>query len=113
MNGKKVLICAWQPDRRRGPWLRKLEEAGFDVEFNPLGRKYTRQELIERLPGTYATMAGSEPYDDRTLSVAPELRIVARWGVGHDQIDVDAATRRGIAVAMAFGANHERTPPSR
>lgn len=107
MSGKKVLICAWQLDRRRGPWLRKLEEAGFDVEFNPLGRKYTRQELIERLPGTYAAMAGSEPYDDRTLSAAPELRIIARWGVGHDQVDVDAATRRGVAVAMAFGANHE------
>ena len=107
MSRKKVLICAWQLDRRRGPWLRKLEEAGFDVEFNPLGRKYTRQELIERLPGTYAAMAGSEPYDDRTLSAAPELRIIARWGVGHDQVDVDAATRRGVAVAMAFGANHE------
>lgn len=107
MSGKKVLICAWQLDRRRGPWLRKLEEAGFDVEFNPLGRKYTRQELFERLPGTYAAMAGSEPYDDRTLSAAPELRIIARWGVGHDQVDVDAATRRGVAVAMAFGANHE------
>ncbi len=107
MSGKKVLICAWQLDRRRGPWLRKLEEAGFDVEFNPLGRKYTRRELIERLPGTYAAMAGSEPYDDRTLSAAPELRIIARWGVGHDQVDVDAATRRGVAVAMAFGANHE------
>ena len=107
MSGKKVLICAWQLDRRRGPWLRKLEEAGFDVEFNPLGRKYTRRELIERLPGTYAAMAGSEPYDDRTLSAAPELRIIARWGVGHDQVDVDAATRHGVAVAMAFGANHE------
>ena len=107
MSGKKVLICAWQLDRRRGPWLRKLEDAGFDVEFNPLGRKYTRRELIERLPGTYAVMAGSEPYDDRTLSAAPELRIIARWGVGHDEVDVDAATRRGVAVAMAFGANHE------
>lgn len=107
MSGNKVLICAWQLDRRRGPWLRRLEEAGFDVEFNPLGRKYTRQELIERLPGAYATVAGSEPYDDGTLSAAPELRIIARWGVGHDQVDVDAATRRRVAVAMAFGANHE------
>jgi phosphoglycerate dehydrogenase-like enzyme len=32
---------------------------------------------------------------------------VARFGVGWDQVDVDAATRHGIAVAMAFGANHE------
>lgn len=107
MSRKKILICAWQLDKRRGPWLRKLEAAGFDVRFNPLGRKYTQEELIRHLPGTYATIASSEPYNDRTLSVAPELRIIARWGVGHDQVDVDAATRHGVAVAMAFGANHE------
>ena len=107
MRGKKVLICAMQLHRRRGPWLQKLEEAGFNVEFNTLGRKLTHDELIEQLPGAYATIAGSEPYDEKSLSVAPELRIIARWGVGYDQVDVDAATRNGVAVAMAFGANHE------
>ncbi|MCA9426200.1 MAG: hypothetical protein KC994_14055, partial [Candidatus Omnitrophica bacterium] len=40
-------------------------------------------------------------------AAAAELRIVARLGVGHDQIDVPAATRHGVAVAMAFGTNHE------
>lgn len=107
MSKKKVLICAWQLDKRRGAWLQKLEDAGFDVVFNTLGRKYTQDELIDHLPGTYATVASSEPYNEKTLSVAPELRIIARWGVGYDQVDVDAATRHGVTVAMAFGANHE------
>ncbi len=107
MSGKKVLVCAMQLHKRRGPWLQKLEEAGFEVEFNTLGRKLTHDELIEQLPGAYAAIAGSEPYDESSLSVAPELRIIARWGVGYDQVDVDAATRHGVAVAMAFGANHE------
>ncbi|MBH63413.1 MAG: hypothetical protein CL569_13415 [Alphaproteobacteria bacterium] len=107
MSGKKVLVCAMQLHKRRGPWLQKLEEAGFEVEFNTLGRKLTHDELIEQLPGAYATIAGSEPYDESSLSAAPELRIIARWGVGYDQVDVDAATRHGVAVAMAFGANHE------
>ena len=33
--------------------------------------------------------------------------MVARFGVGYDQVDVAAATRHGVAVAMAFGGNHE------
>lgn len=107
MEKKKVLVCAMQLHRRRGPWLQKLEEAGFHVEFNTLGRKLTHDELIKQLPGVYATIAGSEPYNEKSLAAAPELRIIARWGVGYDQVDVDTATRHGVAVAMAFGANHE------
>ena len=107
MEKKKVLVCAMQLHRRRGPWLQKLEEAGFHVEFNTLGRKLTHDELIKQLPGVYATIAGSEPYNEKSLAAAPELRIIARWGVGYDQVDVDTATRHGVAVAMAFGDNHE------
>src|SRR5690606_19394230 len=32
---------------------------------------------------------------------------VARLGVGYDQIDLTAAQRHGVAIAMAFGTNHE------
>ena len=41
------------------------------------------------------------------FAAAPELKVVARLGVGYDQVDVAAATRHGVAVAMAFGTNHE------
>ena len=107
MSKKKVLVCAMQLHKRRGAWLQKLEDAGFEVAFNTLGRKFTEAELIDHLPGAYATIAGSEPYNDRSFAAATELRIIARWGVGYDQVDVDAATSNGTAVAMAFGANHE------
>lgn len=107
MSKKKVLVCAWQLDKRRGEWLEKLQSGGFEVIFNKLGRKYTSEELMERLPEIYATIASSEPYNEQTLSIAPHLKIIARWGVGHDQVDLSAANRRGITVAMAFGANHE------
>ena len=33
--------------------------------------------------------------------------MIARFGVGYDQVDVPAATRHGVYVAMAFGGNHE------
>ena len=64
-------------------------------------------ELIEELDGVVATVAGIEPYTDRVFAAAPNLRIVARVGVGYDQVDVAAATRHGVAVAMAFGTNHD------
>ncbi|WP_319518197.1 phosphoglycerate dehydrogenase [uncultured Martelella sp.] len=85
-----------------------LEQAGFEVEVNETFRLPSENELIDKLQdGVVATIAGGEPYTARVLSAAPSLRIIARWGVGYDKVDVAAATGAGIPVAMAFGANHE------
>lgn len=92
---------------RPAPYLNRLYRAGFEVVHSGLRRLPTEDELIDRLPGVFATIAGSEPYTEKVFQSANELRIIARFGVGWDQIDVSAATQHGVAVAMAFGANHE------
>src|SRR5579862_7828940 len=43
--------------------------------------------------------------DDALLASAPKLRVIGRAGVGVDNIDADAATRRGIVVMNTPGAN--------
>src|SRR5580698_5629389 len=43
--------------------------------------------------------------DDKLLASAPKLRVIGRAGVGVDNIDADAATRRGIVVMNTPGAN--------
>jgi D-3-phosphoglycerate dehydrogenase len=43
--------------------------------------------------------------DDKLMEQAPKLRVVGRAGVGVDNIDADAATRRGIVVMNTPGAN--------
>ncbi len=104
---KKVLIAVPGLEGRAPEVIRQLERAGFALEYNREGRALREDELIGRLPGVFATVAASEPYNERVFTAAPDLRVVARMGVGYDRVDVDAATRHGAAVAMAFGANHE------
>jgi D-3-phosphoglycerate dehydrogenase / 2-oxoglutarate reductase len=106
-DAPKVLVTVYHLTAREAPYLRRLERAGFEVVRNPLGRHYTESELVAALPGVFGTLAGGEPYTERVFQAARDLRIVARFGVGYDMIDVDAATRHGVAIAMAFGANHE------
>jgi D-3-phosphoglycerate dehydrogenase len=48
-----------------------------------------------------AAIAGSAPYDAAFMERAPHLRVIARTGIGYDAVDVEAATRRGIAVCNA------------
>ncbi len=87
--------------------LKPLVEAGLELVPNPYGRPMTEDELLRHLPGCVASLAGQEPYTERVFAAAPGLRVVARLGVGFDAVDVAAATRHGVAVAMAFGSNHE------
>src|SRR6202008_2292995 len=43
--------------------------------------------------------------DDALMEHAPKLRVIGRAGVGVDNIDAEAATRRGIVVMNTPGAN--------
>lgn len=106
-NTRKILVLVHQLAERPAPYLDRLRDAGFEIVHPGIGRRPSERELIALLPGVFATIAGSEPYNEKVLASAPALRIIARFGVGYDQIDVDAATRHNVIVAMAFGANHE------
>lgn len=61
--------------------------------------------LIDALQGMAASLASIEPYSATVLAEAPDLRVIARLGVGYDAIDVEEATRRGIVVCTTPGAN--------
>lgn len=106
-ENKKILVNTEQ-FKNGDPLFAPLQEAGFTVEVNETFRLPGEDELIEKLrDGVVATIAGGEPYTARVLESAPSLRIIARWGVGYDKVDVEAASKAGVPVAMAFGANHE------
>jgi phosphoglycerate dehydrogenase-like enzyme len=106
---ERVLVTVTHIYRREAAYLRRLEDAGVEVVrlVGRSGGKLTEDELIEALPGVFGTLAGSEPYTARVFAQAPALRVIARWGVGFDAIDLAAATRHGVAVCTAVGANHE------
>jgi D-3-phosphoglycerate dehydrogenase / 2-oxoglutarate reductase len=62
-------------------------------------------DLIAELLDADAWAVGLQAITERVLAEAPRLRIVAVHGVGFDNVDVAAATRRGIAVTNTPGSN--------
>jgi D-3-phosphoglycerate dehydrogenase len=80
-----------------------LRTAGLEVE---LGTGWDRAELERRIAGFDAILIRSATQVDADLlAKADRLRVVARAGVGVDNVDVDAATRRGVVVANAPQSN--------
>jgi len=83
----------------------ELEAAVREVRYNDLGRPYTSAELAERLGDVDALIAGLDEVDATALDAAPRLRVVARYGVGVSNVDLQAAARRGVVVTNTPGAN--------
>ena len=54
----------------------------------------------EHAAGVVAVIADSAPFRDDFYAAARDLRVVARWGVGFDQVNVAAATRHGILITV-------------
>jgi D-3-phosphoglycerate dehydrogenase len=80
-----------------------LRTAGLDVE---LGTGWERAELELRIAEFDGILIRSATQVDADLlAKADRLRVVARAGVGVDNVDVDAATRRGVVVANAPQSN--------
>lgn len=87
------------------PVLDRLAAEGFEVVHPAPGRTPTRSEQLAVLPGCVGYLAGVEPIDGELLRACPDLRVIARNGVGVDKVDVDTARELGIAVERAAGAN--------
>ncbi|GAB6059454.1 phosphoglycerate dehydrogenase [Desulfonatronum parangueonense] len=79
--------------------LRMLEEAGMRIKPNPFGRRLTEEEIIAHLEGVDGLIAGLEPLNRRVLSSAPQLKVIARVGIGMDNVDFAAAKDLGIKVS--------------
>lgn len=94
-----------------GPYVDLLREAGFEIRYprNPeLARgNCNAQEMIAELSGASAVIATAAHYTPEVIGGLPELRVIARAGVGYDRVDVDAATKHNIAVTITPTANHE------
>lgn len=92
---------------QEGPHLSMLANAGFEVAHTPEGADlWQEDDLISALDGVSAIVAGSEPYTPRVIESSPNLRVIARSGVGFDAVNLDACNEQRIVVATTPGVNH-------
>src|SRR5829696_4514517 len=62
-------------------------------------------DLIALLRGHDRAIVGLERVDDDVLSQVPELKIISKYGVGLDGVDIEAIARRGIRLGWTGGVN--------
>jgi len=87
-----------------------LLAAEYDVEVNPHDRVATREELLAGIKGKDALLSLlTETIDAEVMDTEPRLKVIANYAVGFNNIDVTAATERGIPVTNTPGVLTETT----
>ncbi|MEM7816760.1 MAG: phosphoglycerate dehydrogenase [Candidatus Aenigmatarchaeota archaeon] len=95
----KILIC----DKLSDEGIKILEEAGFEIDCK---YKLPVEELKKIISNYEAAIVRSETkFTSEIIENAHKLKVIGRAGVGLDNIDLDAATKKGIIVMNSPGGN--------
>ncbi|MCK4342609.1 MAG: D-glycerate dehydrogenase [Phycisphaerae bacterium] len=107
MNTYKVVITRRVPP----PAVEMLAQAGFAVDLIDQDNPPTPEELLQRARGAAGLITMlSERIDAALLDAAgPDLRVVANFAVGFDNIDLAACTQRGVRATNTPGVLTDAT----
>jgi D-3-phosphoglycerate dehydrogenase len=83
----------------------ELEALVAEVIYNPTGKPLKSPEVAGLLRGVDGYIAGVDNIDRAALQQADRLKVISRYGVGVDSVDLQAAAERGIVVTNTPGAN--------
>lgn len=100
----RVAVCS--RSFSRNPVLRSELLAQYEnVTFNDSGRQMEGDELVAFLRGHNKAITALEKITDSVLSQLPELKVIGKYGVGLDMIDLDAMRRHGKRLGWTGGVN--------
>jgi glyoxylate reductase len=105
MAKEKVFVTRRIPE----PALRMLENH-FHLRVNKQPKQLTKREITAQARGAFGLLSLlTDPIDRMVISAAQDLRIIANYAVGYDNVDVAEATKRGIIVTNTPGVLTETT----
>ncbi|RTE49849.1 phosphoglycerate dehydrogenase [Actinobaculum sp. 352] len=105
MSMSKVIVTARSFGKTNDEAEQLLREHGCDVVRINAGTEAVEQQVRREIVDADAVVAGLEEYDADVIASARNLKVISRYGVGYDKVDVEAAKARGIAVTFTPGAN--------
>src|SRR5579883_1570985 len=107
MATARVLITSHTFRQLAGEHEQRLRAAGCEITGSPFPRPAAEHELLPLVRDVDAVIASTDSFTRRVFEAAASLRIVARFGVGYDAIDLAAATEHGVWITTTPGTNEQ------
>lgn len=101
-NGNfQVLIASRSFGKHCPETIEKMKQAGAVFMPHSFDKPPTEEQMIGVVANADVIVSGTEPITARVLAAAPKLKVIAKHGVGYDNIDLEAARARNIPVGLA------------
>ena len=94
-----VLITCPQLHQTINHYRALFAEHGIQIELPHVVQKLSESELLEIIDRFDGVIAGDDEFTARVLEKGKRLKVIAKWGVGVDAVDIEAANRLGIRVS--------------
>lgn len=101
----KVLVTPRSYGKTNPQLFEMLKNAGLEVVRNETGGILDKEAMKTMLADCDGIIVGVDPLDAEVIAAAPKLKAIAKYGVGVDNIDMDACKERDIKVSRTVGAN--------
>lgn len=104
MSGK-ILITTRSFRKLDGKHKQILRDARYELVDSPYERPLTGDELAELIVDMDGAILGVDEVSAKVFERGNKLKVISRYGVGYDKVDVVSATAHGIPVTITPGAN--------
>ncbi|MDK2806087.1 MAG: hypothetical protein PWQ94_1251 [Thermoanaerobacterium sp.] len=105
MSKYKVVITARSFGQSSDEPFNILKENDCEVVKIPVDRPLSADELIPLVKDADALIVGNDKVTEDVINAGTKLKIISRYGVGYDNIDLDAAKRKGVVVTNTPNTN--------
>jgi D-3-phosphoglycerate dehydrogenase len=99
--GSNILIASRSFGQNCPEKLKEMEAAGCVFLPRAFEKAPTEDQLLQVVGEADVIVSGTEPITERVLAASPRLKLIAKHGVGYDNIDIAAARARGVPIALA------------
>ena len=102
---KKILATVPLFSMRCAQAKKMLEDADLEVIEYKGDLVMTTEEIRAVGSDIVGAIIGCDEWNDEVFDACPQLKVIARFGIGYENIDLDAATRHGVKVCNVRGVN--------
>lgn len=104
LSQARVAVCSRSFSRNENLKAELLQKYP-NTKFNSEGKDFTAEELVDFLKGAERAIIGLEKISSEVLRKLPELKIISKYGVGLDSLDLNALKLANIQLGWTAGVN--------